>query len=250
MPQRLLNKVAVVTGAGSGIGRAISEQFLSEGAKVALFARTRSQLEDVAAAAPARGLVVEGDVTRRDDLAALAAATTRRFGNIDVLVAAAGTLGYVPFVESTSEDVREQFDVNLFGVIETVRACLPSLNEGAAILFLTGSLTQTGTPGLAFYNAGKAALASLARTLAMELAPRRIRVNCLAPGPVATPLWKKTGLSPTKLKQLQSRIKERLPSAAFGEPADIAETAVFLASEAARNIVGQEIICDGGCTIG
>lgn len=250
MAARLLNKVAVITGASSGIGRSIAETFLHEGAKIAIFARSRGKLEEIEARAPARVLVVEGDVTRGEDLAGLVAAATRRFGGVDVLVPGAGIARVVPFAESTPEAVREQFDVNFTGALETARLFLPHLNRNASVLFITAFLTQVGFPGLAIYNAGKAALKSAAQTLALELAGRKIRVNCIAPGPIATPLWGKLGLPEDVLQQTAGKISERLIPGKFGRPEDVAETAVFLASDAAANIYGQEIVVDGGYTAG
>ena len=249
MAERLLNKVAVVTGAGSGIGRAIAEQFLNEGAKVAVFARTRSHLEEIEALAPARVLVVDGDVTNSEDLNQLVAATTRRFGNVDVLVPNAGIARVVPFAECTPEAVQKQFDVNFSGALQTVRAFLPHLNRNSSVLFITTFLTQVGFPGLSIYNASKAALKSLAQTLALELADQKIRVNCIAPGPIATPLWGKVGLPEDVLQQTAELINQKLIPGKFGKPQDIAEAAVFLASDASQNIFGQEIVIDGGYTV-
>lgn len=249
MAERLLNKVAVITGAGSGIGRAIAEQFLNEGAKVAVFARTRSQLEEIEELAPARVLVVDGDVTNSVDIEQLVAATTRRFGNVDVLIPNAGIARVVPFADCTHEVVQEQFDVNFSGALQTLRAFLPYLNRNSSVLFITTFLTQVGFPGLSIYNASKAALKSLAQTLALELADQQIRVNCIAPGPIATPLWGKVGLPEDVLQQTAEAINQKLIPGKFGKPEDIAEAAVFLASDASQNIFGQEIVIDGGYTV-
>lgn len=250
MSERLLNKVAVVTGGGSGIGRAIAERFLAEGAKVVVFGRTRADLEAVAADAPARTLAVAGDVADVADLQRLVSATTRRFGGVDVLVPAAGIARAVPLSECTAETIDEQFRVNFAGALETVRVFLPHFNEGAAVLFITASPKPAAAAGMGVHDASKAALAAAARSLAVELAPRKIRVNSIAPGPVATPLWEKLGLAAGKLKSVRSRVRNRLLAGEFCRPDDVAQAAVFLASDAAANIVGQEIVVDGGYTIG
>ena len=109
---------------------------------------------------------------------------------------------------------------------------------------------QVGFPGLAIYSASKAALKSVTQTLAAELAPQKIRVNAIAPGPIATPLWGKVGFQPDVLQSVAGQINARLMPGQFGKPEDIAEMAVFLASDAARNIYGQEIVIDGGYTVG
>lgn len=250
MVELLKDKVAVVTGASSGIGLAIAQRYLAEGAKVALFARSEAPMRDLAATAADRTLVVAGDVTRPEDLARLAAATVERFGGIDVVVPNAGIARAVPFADSTREVLHQQFSVNVLGAAETVRVCLPHIRKGGAVLFVTTFLTQVGFPGLSVYSASKAAVKSLSQTLAAELAPQGIRVNAIAPGPIATPIWGSIGLPEDVLTQVAAQVTARLLPGGFGEPADIAEAAVYLASDRAKNIYGQEIVVDGGYTVG
>lgn len=250
MSDRLFNKIAVITGASSGIGRSIAEFYLNEGAKVVVFSRRRDQLEELESHFPARTLVVDGDITNQADLDRLAEATDRRFGSIDILVPNAGIARVIPLEDSSRDAINETFDVNFHGALQTVRTMMPLLNDVASIIFITTFLTQVGFPGLAAYSASKAALKSLAQTLAAELGPRGIRVNSIAPGPVATPLWDHVGLSNEHLQNVAEGITSRLIPQAFGKPEDIAEIAVFLASDAAQNIFGQEIVVDGGYTIG
>ena len=156
----------------------------------------------------------------------------------------------MPFADCTEDAVNEQFSVNFMGALQTVRAFLPHLNQNSSVLFITTFLTQVGFPGLSVYNASKAALKSLAQTLALELAPQKIRVNCIAPGPIATPLWGKIGLPEDVLQQTAEKVNQRLIPGKFGKPEDIAEAALFLASDASQNIFGQEIVVDGGYTAG
>lgn len=250
MTDLLINKVAVVTGASSGIGRSIAEHYLNEGAKVVVFARRSEPLEELEAQFPARTLIVDGDVTSEADLKRLVEATQRRFGRVDILVPNAGMARVIPIEDSTREAINETFDVNFHGAMQTVRTFLPDLNQGSAIIFITTFLTQVGFPGLAAYSASKAALKSLAQTLAAELGPRGIRVNSIAPGPIATPLWNSVGLNEEQLNAVAETVTSRLIPQTFGKPEEIAEVAVFLASDAARNIFGQEIVVDGGYTIG
>lgn len=250
MKGKLTDKTAVITGASSGIGKSIAEHFLAEGARVVVFARSGDKLREIAATAPERVLVVAGDVTVPADLQRLADEAVQRFGKVDVVIPNAGIARVVPFAESGAAVVQHQFGVNFAGAAETVRLLLPHINEGGAILFITTFLTQVGFPGLSIYSASKAALKSLSQTLAAELAPRKIRVNSIAPGPIATPLWGTVGLTPDQLQAVAQQVTSRLMTGQFGAPEDIARAAVFLASNEARNIYGQEVVVDGGYTIG
>ncbi len=250
MSQALANKTAVITGASSGIGRSIAEHFLSEGASIAVFARRAAELQTIPGFCPDRVLAVAGDVTVSGDIDKLVSETVKRFGKVDVVIPNAGIARVVPFADSTPEVIAHQFGVNFTGAAQTARAFLPHIREGGAIVFITTFLTQVGFPGLAVYSASKAALKSLSQTLAAELAPRKIRVNSIAPGPINTPLWGTVGLSPEQLGAVAQQVTARLMPGQFGAPEDIARAAVFLASDGARNIFGQEIVVDGGYTIG
>ena len=224
MPQRLLNKVAVVIGADAGIGRAVAERFAAEGAKVVAAGERRDLLDEVARRAPARVLAIAVDATRPVDLEQLATASVRRFGRVDVLVPAAGTVRLMSVAESTPEAVQELFTINFLSVQQTVRLFLPHLNRGASVVFVTGELA--GRSGVSVYNASKAAVRALARSLAVELAPRAIRANCLAPEAMS--------VAPGA---------DEDPAAGLDE---VAEAAVFLASDAARGLTGQELVIGAG----
>ncbi|GAB3416141.1 SDR family oxidoreductase [Massilia agilis] len=248
--KRLDGKTAVVTGASSGIGRAIVEKFVAEGAKVFAFARNAEALKSLEAAYPGQVVAITGDVTRQADLRQLVESVLKQTDAIDILVPNAGIARVVGFDDSTAEAFSEQFSVNLFGAAETARLFVPHIRKGGSIQFITTFLTQVGFPGLAIYSASKAALKSLSQTLAAELAPRGIRVNAIAPGPIATPLWGTVGLPADVLGTVAAQINARLMQGKFGEPGDIAATSVFLASDEAKNIYGQEIVVDGGYTVG
>ncbi|MBK6905799.1 MAG: SDR family oxidoreductase [Rhodocyclaceae bacterium] len=250
MSTTLAGKVAVVTGASSGIGRSIVERYVANGATVVAFARSQAALDELAKAHPGKVLAVAGDVTREADLQRLVKATVEAHGGVDIVVPNAGIARVIGVDDSTAAAFAEQFSVNLYGAAETVRLFLPHIRKGGSVQFITTFLTQVGFPGLAIYSASKAALKSFAQTLAAELAPRGIRVNSIAPGPIATPLWGTVGLPADVLGGVAEKINARLMPGAFGQPEDIAETSVFLASDAAKNIFGQEIVVDGGYTIG
>jgi NAD(P)-dependent dehydrogenase (short-subunit alcohol dehydrogenase family) len=247
---KLKGKVAVVTGASSGIGFSIAERFVAEGAKVIAFGRNKEALDRLQASAPGQIEIVIGDVTQMADLQRLVKTTVSTHGGADIVIPNAGVAKVVSFEDSDGQAFHDQFSVNLLGAAQTVRLFLPHIRKGGSVQFITTFLTQVGFPGLAVYSASKAALKSLSQTLAAELAPRGIRVNSIAPGPIATPIWGKVGLPPDVLGAVAEKVNARLMNGAFGEPADIAETSVFLASDAAKNIYGQEIVVDGGYTIG
>jgi NAD(P)-dependent dehydrogenase (short-subunit alcohol dehydrogenase family) len=211
--QRLLNKVAVVTGASGRVGRAVVQKFADEGAKIVAFARNAARLEEVAQLAPARIIVVPGDVTEVRGLAMLRETTLRRLGRIDILVAAARRSVAAPLRECTSEVVDDVFAVNFQGVLQTIRVLDGQLNSPASIV-LVSAPPRTGD---LVFAASKAAVSSLAKTLAVELAPRGIRVNCVAP---TWPL-DKTDLAVTA-----------------------AQGVLFFASEESAGITGQEIVVD------
>lgn len=250
MQNGLNGKIAVVTGASSGIGRAIVERYVAAGARVVAFARNAAALQELVAAHPGQVVAVAGDVTRADDLQRLVDETVKAFGGVDIVVPNAGIARVVPFADSDAAAFATQFSVNLFGAVETVRRFLPHIRQGGSVQFITTFLTQVGFPGLAIYSASKAALKSISQTLAAELAPRGIRVNSIAPGPIGTPLWGTVGLPADVLGTVAAGINARLMTGGFGAPQDIAETSVFLASDGAKNIFGQEIVVDGGYTIG
>jgi NAD(P)-dependent dehydrogenase (short-subunit alcohol dehydrogenase family) len=250
MGNRLEGKIAVVTGASSGIGRSIVEHYVAEGAKVVAFARNLDELKALAATHAGKVHAVGGNVTQPADLQRLVDETVATFGGVDILVPNAGIARVVSFEDSTAEAFNTQFSVNLFGAVETVRLFLPHLRKGSSVQFITTFLSQVGFPGLSIYSASKAALKSMSQTLAAELAPKGIRVNSIAPGPIGTPLWGTVGLPPDVLNVVAANVTARLLPGAFGAPEDIAETSVFLASDAAKNIYGQEIVVDGGYTIG
>jgi len=243
---RLEGKVAVVTGGNSGIGLATAKRFQKEGAKVAISGRSRKTLDEAVRAMGNGVVAVQADVAKLTDLDKLYAEVSQKLGKIDVLFVNAGVAKFAPLGETSESVYDEQFDINIKGAYFTIKKALPLLNDGASIILNTSVAASTGTPRTSAYSATKAALRSLARTAAAELAERGIRVNAVAPGPIVTPIFDKTGLPKEAVDAFAQEIAARVPMKRFGQPEEVAATVAFLASQDASYITGVEINVDGG----
>ena len=243
---RLEGKIAIVTGAASGLGLAMSKRFAAEGATVVMVDRRE---DEVRQAAEGGGEVLDpigADITRSGDLAALRDHVAATYGQVDVLVANAGIASFAPFGEVTEEAFDRTVGINLKGTFFTVQTLLPVLRDGASVI-LTSSLAATkGLPAFSVYSATKAAIRSLARTLTTDLQDRRIRVNALAPGHTYTPLGKNAGLPQERLDAYYERTARETPLGRTGEPDDIAAAALYLASDDSAFVTGIELVVDGG----
>src|ERR1700720_4385228 len=244
--KRLEGKVAVVTGGNSGIGLATAIRFQEEGAKVAILGRSRKTLDEAVKIIGNGVVVVEGDVAKLADLDKLYAEVSRKLGKIDVLFVNAGVAKFAPFADTTESLYDEQFDINIKGAYFTIQKALPLLNDGASIILNTSVADRKGTTGTSAYSATKAALRSLARTAAAELVGRGIRVNTVAPGPIVTPIFGRTGLSQETIDEFAKEMLAKVPMKRFGQPEEVAATVAFLASQDASYITGVEITVDGG----
>jgi NAD(P)-dependent dehydrogenase (short-subunit alcohol dehydrogenase family) len=243
---RLEGKVAVVTGGNSGIGLATAKRFQKEGAKVAISGRSRKTLDEAVRAMGNGVVAVQADVAKLTDLDKLYAEVSQKLGKIDVLFVNAGVAKFAPLGETSESVYDEQFDINIKGAYFTIKKALPLLNDGASIILNTSVAASTGTPGTSAYSSTKAALRSLARTAAAELVERGIRVNAVAPGPIVTPIFDKTGLPKEAFDAFAKEIIAKVPMKRFGQPEEVAATVAFLASQDASYITGVEINVDGG----
>src|SRR3979411_1097814 len=192
--KRLEGKVAVVTGGNSGIGLATAKRFQEEGAKVAILGRSRQTLDEAVKTIGNGVVAVQGDVANLADIDKMYGEVAQKLGKIDVLFVNAGVAKFAPFAETSESTYDEQFDINIKGAYFTIQKALPLLNDGASIILNTSAADRKGTVGASAYSATKAALRSLARTVAAELADRGIRVNTVAPGPIVTPIFGRAGL--------------------------------------------------------
>lgn len=242
----LNGKTAVITGGASGIGLATAQAFVDAGATVILFSRNRAQLEDAQRALGERASIVQGDVTKLEDLDRLYQEAAARHGKIDVVVANAGVAKFAPVASADEAHFDQLSNVNFKGAYFTVTKALPHLNDGASVVLTSSIVNQTGLPETSVYAATKAAVRSLARTFAAELAPRGIRVNVVSPGPIETPIFEKTGLSSEQLEGFAEGAAERVALGRFGKPHEIAAPILFLASDAASFVTGADLQADGG----
>jgi len=246
---KLQDKVAVITGGNSGIGLAIAREFKSNGAKVVIFGRSQRTL-DQAAQTLGDVLAVHGDVRKMNDLERLFEQTAKTFSKIDVLVANAGIAKFAP-IETMPEGLFDELSDILFkGLFFTVQKALPHMRGGGSII-LVGSADsdKLGRFGTSIYSAAKAAVRSLARSMALELLPRRIRVNVLSPGMTDTPIISREGGPPGMTpEQLAAVITSTIPMRRRGTPEEMAKAALFLASDDSSYCLGSEILVDGGMT--
>jgi len=244
--KRLEGKVAVVTGGNSGIGLASAKRLQEEGARVTIAGRSKKTLDEAVKTIGNGVLAVQTDVAKLADIDKLYAEVSKKFGKIDVLFVNAGVAKFAPLADTSESLYDEQFDINIKGAYFTIQKALPLLNDGASIILNTSVAGSTGMAGASAYSATKAALRSLARTAAAELVDRGIRVNTVAPGPIVTPIFGRTGLPQGAIDDFAKSVLTKVPMKRFGQPEEVAGVVAFLASQDASYITGVEINVDGG----
>ena len=243
----LNGKVAVVTGGNSGIGYSTAKKFKEDGATVIIIGRSEERVNTAAAELGVKGIVA--DVM---SLAAIDNAVNQvkdEFGTVDVLFVNAGVFIPVPVGQNTEEAFDSLMSINFKGAVFTIEKFLPILKDGGSIINLSSINAYTGMPNTAIYGASKAALNSYTRTAATELASRKIRVNAVNPGPIATPIFGKTGMTEEQLSGMDEVMKNRIPLKRYGQPEEIAKLVAFLASDDASFITGAEYNIDGGVNV-
>jgi meso-butanediol dehydrogenase / (S,S)-butanediol dehydrogenase / diacetyl reductase len=241
------HKVAIVVGAGTGIGRATAELFAGEGARVAAFGRREALLRDAAAAITKAGgeaLAVTGDVASEADVARLVSAVVERWGGVDIVVNAAAVRGPRAFTEITAAEFEEALRINLLGAFVVTRAVVAPMRRrgGGAIVHIGSALGTVAVPLFASYVASKGGLHMLARAAAVELIADGIRVNVVAPGTIDTNLGAAIGDFRRRM------IEHRIPIRRAGDVTDVAHACLYLASDASRYVTGAILPVDGGWT--
>jgi NAD(P)-dependent dehydrogenase (short-subunit alcohol dehydrogenase family) len=244
---RLDGKTAVVTGGSSGIGYATARKIKELGAKVIITGRNPEAVDKAAGEIGAVGLVA--DQASLGDTDALVEFAKEELGGVDVLFINAGIAAFAPVEHLTEEQFDATMNINFKGAFFTLQKFLPILRDGASVINLSSINAYTGMPNTAVYAASKAALNSLTRTAAYELAPRKIRVNAVNPGPTNTAIFGKLGMPDEAIQEFASAMQNRIPLKRFGEPEDVATLVAFLASDEASFITGAEYNIDGGTNL-
>jgi ketoreductase len=253
-PFMSINKVAIITGASRGIGLAISKRLHQEGAKVALCARSIGELKrHEETLGKERALAVQMDVRDPASVEGGIAQVVQRFGKIGILVNNAGVSGVTPLAASDPGPWLDIVATNLFGTYHVTRFAAPHIADGGRIIVISSVLGKFGVPGYSAYCASKTGLIGMVRSLALELAPRKITVNALTPGWVDTDMaW--SGMRQiaasmgTTVEAFEREAMARVPLGEMVKPEEIGEFVAFLASDAGRHITAQAISICGGST--
>lgn len=247
--KRLSGKVALITGGNSGIGMASAELFAAEGAQVVVTARRQDVLDQAVRRIGHGAIGLQGDVADPEHHAFIAREMQARFGRLDVYMANAGIVTVAPTEVVTPEQFDAQFNTNARGVFFGVQAIAPLVRDGGSII-LTSSLAATkALDGHAVYAGSKAAIEAFARHWALELRARKVRVNVLSPGPVDTGIVDKLGVAEADRPAFLKAMTDLIPAGRLGEAAELAQAALYLASDDSRYVNGVKLLVDGGMSV-
>ena len=242
--QQFKDKTVVITGGTTGIGQATAKELVELGAKVIITGRNQ---ESATAAAKEIGAIgIASDQSNLADIDNLVSEASNQFVKIDVLFINAGIAAFAPISAITEEHYDSLMNINFKGALFTLQKFLPILKDGASVIFLSSINAYNAMENTTVYAASKAALNTLTKIAAIELAPRGIRVNAVSPGPVNTPLWGKVGMPQEQLQQVAALIQSKVPLKKFASSDEIAKTVIFLASDDSSYTTGAEFVVDGG----
>ena len=243
---KLEGKIAVITGANSGIGLASAKRFAREGARVFMTGRRQAELDAAVAEVGSNARGIQGDIANLDDLDRLYRIVRDEAGRIDVLLANAGGGDFMPLQAITEEHYDRIFTANVKGTLFTVQKALPLLPDGASVILTGSAAGSKGTPAFSVYSASKAAIRAFARSWIIDLASHRIRVNVLAPGATSTPGWHALAPTEEQNRAFVAASEAATPLGRMGNPDEIANAALFLASDESSFVNGSELFVDGG----
>lgn len=246
--KKLAGKVAVVTGASKGIGAEIAKQLAAEGASVVVnYASSKAGADKVVseiAAAGGKAVAVQADVAKVDDIRRLFAETKKAFGKLDILVNNAGIYEFAPLDQVTPEHYHKQFNLNVLGLLLTTKEALPYFGAtGGSVINISSLVAKLGLPGASVYSATKAAVDSITRTLSTELGPKKIRVNSVNPGMVAT---EGNTMAADSENQFRKEIEAKTPLGRIGQVDDIAPAVIYFASDDSKWVSGESLYLAGG----
>lgn len=245
MSARFEGKVALIIGASMGIGFATAERFIKEGATVFITGRRLDELETAVEKLGPKAIAVKADAAKKEDIDALFKEISEKAGKLDVLFANAAAAAFEQITGITEQAMDQQLDVNVKGLVFSVQRALPLMVDGGSIIMTSSLAAQLGGVSQGIYAATKSAVRSFARTWAMELADRRIRVNVVTAGPFETASMKQAFSDPTLKAQFEEAIAKS-PARRIGQPGEMASVVAFLASDEASYINGADIAVDGG----
>ena len=247
--QKLRDKVALVTGGNSGIGLAAAKAFAAEGAQVVITGRRRTVVDQAVQEIGFGALGIDGDVADPAHHAYVAAEVTRRFGPLDIYMANAGVNQITHSAEVSEAEYDMQFGINARGVFFGVQKMAPILRDGGAIILVGSLASEKVLAGHAVYAGSKAAIGAFARSWAIELKDRGIRVNVLSPGPVDTAILEKLGVPPEERASFTAAMAAGIALGRLGGPDELARAALFLASDASSFVTGINLRVDGGMAL-
>jgi NAD(P)-dependent dehydrogenase (short-subunit alcohol dehydrogenase family) len=247
--RRLEGKTVLITGGSSGIGLATAKLFRDEGARVAVTGRSAESLAQAQDALGSTALVIRSDAGSLVEITSLMEQVKASLGKLDVLFINAGIANAAPIELMSEVQFDEIMDINLKGIFFTIQKALPLFAAQASVIVTTSITNQLGSPNFSVYGASKAALRSLVKSLGLELIERGVRINAISPGPIATPMFDRFGLSEDVADALKAEIERKSPSKRFGTPYEVAKVALFLASDDSTYVVGEEIVVDGGMSL-